>query len=117
MLLAGDSGSGGNSLGLIMIVLLIGAMYFLMIRPNNKRRREAAQMQSSLGPGDEVMTGSGFFGTVIAVADDVVTIELSPGVTVRVARAAIGRILPRDTASDAPADADDDSDAKTTEQA
>jgi preprotein translocase subunit YajC len=115
VLLAGDSASGGgNSLGLIMIVLLIGAMYFIMIRPNSKRRKDAMQMQSSLAPGDEVMTGSGFFGTVTAMDDDTVTLEVSPGVNVKVARAAIGRVIPRDVPGSAVDEADSE---KSAEQA
>lgn len=102
VLVAADQGTGGSSsFGLIMIVLLIGAMYFLMIRPQSKRRREAMQMQSTLGPGDEVMTGSGLYGTVTELDDDTVTLEISPGVTVRFARAAIGRVLAREEPAEA----------------
>ena len=49
---------------LLMIVLLFGVMYFMMIRPQQKRRREAEQMQASLGPGDEIVTIGGLYGTV-----------------------------------------------------
>jgi preprotein translocase subunit YajC len=105
-----------------MIVLLIGAMYFLMIRPQTKRRRESMQMQSQLAPGDEVMTGGGIFATVTAIEDDTVLLQVAPGITLRFARGAIARVLPREsepTASDAPvAGAADNSDAeKTIEQA
>src|SRR4051794_7043835 len=52
--------SGGSSFMTIgFFVLIVGAMYFLMIRPQNKRRREAQEMQSKLGPGDEVQTVGG----------------------------------------------------------
>ena len=55
---------------LLMIVLLFGVMYFMMIRPQQKRRREAQQMQSALGPGDEIVTIGGLHGTVVAVDDE-----------------------------------------------
>ena len=58
---------------LLMIVLLFGVMYFMMIRPQQKRRREAQQMQSTLGPGDEVVTIGGLHGTVVAADDETVT--------------------------------------------
>jgi preprotein translocase subunit YajC len=119
--LAADQGTGGNSFGLIMIVLLIGAMYFLMIRPQSKRRREAMQMQSGLGPGDEVMTGSGLYGTVTELDNDTVTLEISPGVTVKFARAAIGRVLAREESEEpeesAPGTVDNSDAQKTIEQA
>ena len=83
---------------LLLIVLLFGVMYFLMIRPQQKRRREALQMQSELDSGDQIVTIGGLHGTVVAVADDVVTLEVAPGVNVRFARAAIARVLPRESA-------------------
>jgi preprotein translocase subunit YajC len=78
-----------------MIVLLFGVMYFMMIRPQQRRRREAEQMQSALGPGDEVVTIGGMHGEVTAVDDDVVTLEIAPDVHVRFARPAIARIVTR----------------------
>ncbi|MGE5828598.1 MAG: preprotein translocase subunit YajC [Micromonosporaceae bacterium] len=116
MLIAADQGSGGSSFGLIMIVLLIGAMYFLMIRPQSKRRREAMQMQATLASGDEVMTGGGIFATVTAVEDDAVLLEVAPGVTMRFARGAIARVMPRESEPTEPP-ADNTDAQKTIEQA
>ena len=81
-----------------MIVLLFGVMYFMMIRPQQKRRREAQEMQATLGPGDEVVTIGGLHAVVISIGDDTVELEISPGVTARYARPAIARVLPRPTA-------------------
>ncbi|MEV6633432.1 preprotein translocase subunit YajC [Actinoplanes sp. NPDC051470] len=78
---------------LVLIVLLFAVMYFMMIRPQQKRRREAQAMQSSLGPGDEIVTIGGLHATVVSVDDDVVTVEISPGVHARFARPAIARVL------------------------
>src|SRR3954453_8424629 len=78
-----------------MIVLLFGVMYFMMIRPQQKRRREAEQMQRSLTVGDEVVTIGGLHGTVVEVGDDVVAIEIAPGVHARYSRPAIAKVLPR----------------------
>ena len=76
-----------------MIVLLFGVMYFMMIRPQQKRRRQAEQMQSSIGPGDEVVTIGGLYGTVTSVDDDTVMLEVAPGVHTRYARPAIARVV------------------------
>jgi len=78
---------------LLLIVLLFGVMYFLMIRPQQKRRREAQSMQSSLGPGDEIVTIGGLHATVVAIDDDVVTVEIAPNVNARFARPAIARVV------------------------
>jgi preprotein translocase subunit YajC len=78
---------------LLMIVLLFGVMYFMMIRPQQKRRREAERMQSALGPGDEVVTIGGLYGTVAGVDDETVLLEVAPGVQARYARPAIARVV------------------------
>jgi preprotein translocase subunit YajC len=80
---------------ILMIVLLFGVMYFMMIRPQQKRRREAEQMQASLGPGDEVVTIGGLYGTVTGVDDETVMLEIAPGVQTRYARPAIARVVNR----------------------
>ena len=60
---------------IIMIVVMIGVMYFLMIRPENKRKKEAEQMRSDLKVGDEIITIGGICGKVVQVKDDKFVIE------------------------------------------
>jgi len=91
---------------LLLIVLLFGVMYFMMIRPQQKRRREAQSMQASLGPGDQIVTIGGLHGTVVAIDDDVVTLEISPGVTARYARPAIARVTNQQAAAEEPVPAE-----------
>ncbi|WP_250036957.1 preprotein translocase subunit YajC [Paractinoplanes maris] len=91
--LAAEASGGGSFTPLLLIVLLFAVMYFLMIRPQQKRRREAQQMQNTLGPGDRIVTIGGLHGTVVAIADDVVTIEIADGVHVDFARPAIARVV------------------------
>jgi preprotein translocase subunit YajC len=89
-----QTGSGGSGLlTFLPIILLVAAMYFLMIRPQSKRRREAQQMQSALAPGDEVQTVGGLFATVTDIDDEAVTLEAAPGVEMRYARGAIARVI------------------------
>ena len=90
---AAQAGGGASATPLLLIVLLFGVMYFMMIRPQQKRRREAAAMQSSLGAGDEVVTIGGLHATVVSIDDDVVTVEIAPGVNARFARPAIARVV------------------------
>ncbi|WBB81411.1 preprotein translocase subunit YajC [Micromonospora sp. WMMD882] len=88
----GGGGAGGLT-PILMIALLFGVMYFMMIRPQQKRRKEAQAMQSSLAPGDEVVTIGGLYGTVTDVDDDTVHLEVAPGVRTRYARPAIARVV------------------------
>ncbi len=106
MPLAATTSSGGSSLlPLLFILLLFGALWFFMIRPQQRRSREVQAMQSSLGIGDEVMTGSGIYGIVTEIDEEEGTIglEISPGVAIRVARGAVARVV-----SSAPRDEDVD---------
>lgn len=96
---AAQASGGGSYFPLLLIVLLFVVMYFLMIRPQQKRRREAQNMQSSLGIGDGIVTIGGLHATVVSVEDDIVTVEIAPGVNARFARPAIARVV---TQSDVP---------------
>jgi preprotein translocase subunit YajC len=100
-----------------MFVALGLVFYFLLIRPQNKRRRETAAMQSKLGIGDEVQTVGGLFGTVTDVDNEAVTVEAAPGIELRFAVGAIARVITRaeteeeaDEAEDADEDAEDSPD-------
>lgn len=89
---------------LIIMALAVGAMW-LMTNRTRKQQKEAANFRASLTPGQDVMTGSGLFGTIVAVDDDVVTLETSPGVTSRWLRPAIAKLVDPPVATD---DAGDD---------
>ena len=60
---------------IIMLVLMIGVFYFLLIRPENKRKKEAEQMRSELKIGDEITTIGGIVGTVVNIKDDKFVVE------------------------------------------
>ena len=60
---------------LVLLVVMIGFFYFVMIRPENKRKKEAEQMRSALKVGDRVTTIGGITGTVVHVKDDKFVIE------------------------------------------
>jgi preprotein translocase subunit YajC len=85
-----------NQLVAFLPLLLIGVVfYFLLIRPQNQRRRAQMEMQSSIEVGDEIVTTSGIYGTVTDIDDDfgIVSLEVAPGTEIRIARAAIATRL------------------------
>ena len=63
----------GYSIGLIVVMIVL--FYFMLIRPENKRKKEAEQMRSALKVGDEITTIGGITGTVVSVKDDKFVIE------------------------------------------
>ncbi|MDA0635718.1 preprotein translocase subunit YajC [Nonomuraea sp. MCN248] len=85
------------------LILLVVVFYFLLIRPQRKRQQEALQMQNSLTPGTRVMTTTGLFGTVVAVDNEDVILEIAPNIETRWVKAAIGRVVtPGDPVADEP---------------
>ena len=62
---------------LIMIVVMFAIMYFLMIRPENKRKKQAEEMRNSLKKGDQITTIGGIVGRIVMVTDDTIVIETS----------------------------------------
>jgi preprotein translocase subunit YajC len=73
------TGANPNAMGgfttIIMIVVMLGVMYFLMIRPENKRKKEAEQMRNEMKVGDEITTIGGITGKVVQVKDNKFVIE------------------------------------------
>lgn len=66
-----------NTYMLVMIVIMVAMVYFLMIRPENKRKKEAENMRNSLKKGDIITTIGGIMGRIVAVNDDTIVIETS----------------------------------------
>ena len=62
---------------MIMLVVMLAIFYFLLIRPENKRKKEAEQMRSAVKVGDKIITIGGIVGTVVSVKDDKIVIETS----------------------------------------
>jgi preprotein translocase subunit YajC len=102
---------------LLFFALILVAFYFLIIRPQRTRARQAAQLQARLVPGVEIMTTAGLFGRVAEVHDDALVLEVSPGVLVRFAKAAVGRIVDAEDTSESDDTDTDDTDADATEVA
>jgi preprotein translocase subunit YajC len=82
----------GGFLILILIVLLV--MWMFMIRPQRRRQQAQQAMLDNLRIGDEILTAGGLYATVSGVQDDEITVELAPGVDVRVAKRAIAAVIP-----------------------
>ena len=92
---AAAAGGERNSLTstILMIVVMIGIFYFLLIRPENKRKKQAEEMRSTLKKGDWLTTIGGVYGRVVAITDRTVVIETSEDrVRVEFLKSAIGSV-------------------------
>ena len=73
-----DEASGGGLLGMLpMLLIMVGVFYFMLIRPENKRKKEAEQLRSNIKNGDKITTIGGVMGTVVDVKGDSFVIETS----------------------------------------
>lgn len=77
---------------LILIVFLL--IWLFLIRPQRRRQNDQLTMQDTLGVGDEIVTAGGMYGTVTAVDEDEVAVEIADGVVVRIARRAVAGVMP-----------------------
>lgn len=93
-----------NLAGIFPLLLIVLAFWFLVIRPARKRQHEMSRIQNSVEVGSQVMLGSGIFGSVVAVADDTLQLEVAPGTVLKVARQAVVRVVDENPGQqDAPA--------------
>ncbi len=93
-----QQGAGSIWSSLLIMVPIFAIMYFLMIRPQQKKQKEHEEMLSRVKAGDKVMTQGGLYGTVVRVSDNKVTLEIAERVHVEFAQGAIANIIPAETA-------------------
>ncbi len=94
---AADPGLMGNLTTFLPLILMFVVMYFLMIRPQQKRAKEQKSMMDALAKGDEVITAGGILGKVSSVKDSYVTVEVAVGTDVVVQKNSITTLLPKGT--------------------
>ena len=100
----GTSGGGASSLvqGFLPMILIIGVMYLIVLRPQMRKQKETQRMLSELKKGDDVVTTGGIVGRISGVKDDEITLQVQEGVRLRVLRSAItGRHKPGEPAKTA----------------
>lgn len=77
---------GGGASFWVMMLAVFAVMYFLMIRPQQKKQKEVAKFQNSLERGQKVVTAGGIFGTIKEVKEHYVLVEIDNNVSIRIAK-------------------------------
>ena len=95
----GGEGGGGGMSGILLLLAIFGIMYFLLIRPQQKRQKDVKQMQSNLKVGDRVTTTGGIHGKIAAVSDTTVSLKVAEKLTIEVDRNAISGIRSAETSA------------------
>ena len=91
------SAPGGDLMAFLPMVAILVVLYFLMIRPQQKRAKEQKTMLDALQKGDEVVTAGGIVGRIARITEQYVSVEVAANVEVNVQRTAISQLLPKGT--------------------
>ncbi|GAA1919334.1 preprotein translocase subunit YajC [Nocardioides hwasunensis] len=77
---------------LLPLVAIFALFWFMVVRPQRRRQQEVTALQNSIEVGQRVMMSAGIFGTITSIIDDRVRLEIAPGATIEIARAAIAKV-------------------------
>jgi preprotein translocase subunit YajC len=107
------SGSGGSSLITLLVFALPLGLLFVFMRNQQKRVKQQQSNQQAAQVGEDILTTSGIFGTIVDEDEDegTVTVEIAPGTQIRMVRAGIARRITEDDYEDDDGYADDDDQA------
>ena len=110
-IMAASKGGGGQGF-IFLIILALGAMWLIVIRPQRRKQKLQQSMQSDLAVGDEILTAGGVYGKVTQINEDEdeVRVEIAPNVEIRLARRAIAAQLTEHEPDDAADESEDASD-------
>ena len=100
---AETTNSGGSILGMLPLIAIFAAMYFLLLRPQRKRQKETRYLQSSLQEGDEIIMSSGLYGWISSVEENYFWVEIAKDTEVRVSKSAVvNRVSTNSQSSETP---------------
>jgi preprotein translocase subunit YajC len=91
------AGGDAGLMGFLPIVLMFVLLYFLMIRPQMKRAKEAKAMIEALQKGDEVVTAGGVLGRITKISEAYISLEIAPNTEISVQKSAVQVLLPKGT--------------------
>jgi preprotein translocase subunit YajC len=85
----GTQAQGGGMSMLLMMVAIFAIMYFLLIRPQQKKQKEHQTMLTNLKKGDKIITSGGIHGEITGLTDDAIIVEIAPKVRVKISRGSV----------------------------
>ena len=91
----GGAAPGGGFEMIIMIAIFFAIMYFMIIRPQQKRAKDHQKLITSLSKGDEIVTSGGMLGKILKVGENSVEVEVSEGVAIKLQKNSVSSVLPK----------------------
>lgn len=99
---AAEGGQSILSTPLLPIILMLGIMWFLLIRPQQKKQKEHREMLDTLKKGDQIITNGGLYGRITGTTDTILTVEIADKVRVKVSRGHVAGLAQKSKASPQP---------------
>ena len=91
-------GGGGQSaiMNLVPLIFMFGIFYFLLIRPQQKKAKEHRALIEALKKGDQVVTAAGIHGKITSVDENIVALEIAPGINIKIGKGFIANLNKQD---------------------
>jgi preprotein translocase subunit YajC len=97
----GASATGDSTSFIIMMVLMFGAFYFLLIRPQQKKQKAHTELVSGIKVGDEVLTAGGILGKVSGVSEHYAVVKIGENTEIKIQKASVSMVVPKGTYDEA----------------
>lgn len=92
----------GDPFGFLLPMLIIfGAFYFLLIRPQQKKQKAHAELVANVSVGDEIMTAGGILGRITGVSEHYAIVHIAEGTEIKIQKASISQVVPKGTFDEA----------------
>ncbi len=98
---AQGAGQGDSTSFIIMMVLMFGAFYFLLIRPQQKKQKAHTELVAGLSVGDEVLTAGGILGIITAVSEHYAVVRIGENTEIKIQKSSVSIVVPKGTFDEA----------------
>jgi preprotein translocase subunit YajC len=98
---AQGASQGDSTSFIIMMVLMFGAFYFLLIRPQQKKQKAHAALVAGLSAGDEILTAGGILGKITAVSEHYAVVKIGENTEIKIQKSSVSLVVPKGTYDEA----------------
>ncbi|MGB5627430.1 MAG: preprotein translocase subunit YajC [Woeseiaceae bacterium] len=98
---AQGASQGDSTSFIIMMVLMFGAFYFLLIRPQQKKQKAHAALVAGLSAGDEILTAGGILGKITAVSEHYAVVKIGDNTEIKIQKSSVSLVVPKGTYDEA----------------